>query len=115
MSKVPVVKINIDYVAQFLAVNGISGAEFGKSLGYSDHWWASVIHKKSSVKPNVAKLMCSMYKLDIDKLLVKEAESEPVMKPEPLTVDGEVVEAFGKWLARVEGKLDKLLSMWGET
>lgn len=113
MSKVPVVKINTDYVAQFLATNGISGAEFGKSLGYSDHWWASVIHKKNSVKPNVAKLICGMYKLDIDKLLVKE--TEPAIEPETLTVDGEVVEAFGKWLERVESKLDKLLSLWGES
>ena len=109
MSKVPVVTINTDYVAQFLEQSKISGAEFGRSLGYSDHWWASVLRKKH-VKPNVARLMCDVYLLKYDELVVKAPE--PATEPETLNVDGEVVEAFGKWLERVESKLDKLLSMW---
>ena len=112
MSKVPVVTINTDYVARFLARHQISGAEFGRKLGYSDHWWASVLRKKH-VKPNVAKLMCDMYQFEYDELVVKAPA--PAIESEPLNVDGEVVEAFGKWLERVEGKLDKLLSLWGES
>lgn len=108
MAKVPVVTINTDYVAQFLAQHNYSGAEFGRKLGYSDHWWASVL-KKKHVKPNVAKLMCDMFLLEYDELVVKA--HEPTQKHEELTVDGEVVEAFGKWLERVENKLDKLLSL----
>lgn len=106
MSKVPVVHLNTGYVRWFLAKSCISGTEFSRSLGYSDHWWSTVLHQKKGVKPNVAKLMCSMYNLDYDKLVVKEPE--PVSKPETLTV-----EALCECLERVEGKLDKLLNMWG--
>lgn len=109
MSKAALVKINTDYVAQFMKANGISGAEFGKRLGYSDFWWKGVVNKNQSVKPNVVTLMCGVYGLEYDKLVVK---ADPIEKYETLTVDGEVVEAFGKWLERVESKLDKLLSMW---
>lgn len=113
MAKVPVVKIDVEYVEAFLKKAGISGTEFGKSLGYSDSWWTGVYNHKKHVKPNVARLMCSMYKLDYDQLVVRESERD-VFPPEPLQVDSEVVEAFGKWLERVEGKLDKLLSLWSE-
>ncbi len=113
MSKVPVININKEYIQQFLKHSGISGAEFGRTLGYSDHWWTSVQKRGMRIKPNVAKMMCRMYELDYDKLVAKAPD--PIDKYETLTVDGEVVEAFGKWLARVEGKLDKLLSMWGES
>lgn len=110
MAKVPVVTINTDYVARFLAQNKISGADFGRRMGYSDHWWASV-QKKKHVKPNVAYLMCNMFQLEYDKLVVKE--SEPAPKTETLVIDAEVAEALAASLNRIETKLDKLLSIWG--
>lgn len=110
MSRVPVVNINIDYVQLFLHHAGISEAEFSRSLGYSDGWWTGVKNEKHHVKPNVAKMMCRMYELDYDKLVVKV---DPIEKYESLTVDSEVVEAFGKWLARIESKLDRLLAHEG--
>lgn len=108
MSKVPVVTIDTDYVNRFLGQHYMSGAEFGRKLGYSDNWWSGVL-KKKHVKPNVARLMCDMFLLEYDELVVKAPA--PIEKNETLTVDGEVVEAFGKWLARIESKLDKLLSV----
>lgn len=115
MSKIPVIKINTEYVEQFLAQHEISGIEFSHSLGYSDSWWAGIKNETKAVKPNVARLICSLYKLDYEKLVMKAPEpaSQPEAKAEPLSVDGEVVEAFGKWLERIEAKLDKLLSIWG--
>ena len=115
MSKIQVVKINTEYVEQFLAKHEISGMEFSNSLCYSDSWWAGIKNENKSVKPNVARLICSLYKLDYETLLLTPPEtgSEPEAKAEPLSVDGEVVEAFGKRLERVEAKLDKLLTIWG--
>lgn len=103
MAKVPVVTINTDYVARFLADHQISGAEFGRKLGYSDHWWASVL-KKKHVKPNVARLMCGMYPLEYDEVVVNETE--------PANKQGAPVELLER-LERIETKLDKLLSIWG--
>ena len=109
MSKAALVKINTDYVAQFMKETGISGAEFGKRLGYSEYWWKGVVNKNQSVKPNVAFLIEDVFGIPYDKLVVK---ADPIEECETLTVDGEVVEAFGKWVERVESKLDKLLSLW---
>lgn len=111
MSKAVLVKINTDYVAQFMKETGISGAEFGKRLGYSEYWWKGVANKNQAVKKNVAVLMCNVYGLEPSKLI---ARSEPATEYGTLAVDSEVVEAFGKWLARIENKLDKLLAVWGE-
>lgn len=111
MSKIPVIKINTEYVEQFLAQHEISGMEFSHSLGYSDSWWAGIKNETKAVKPNVARLICSLYKLDYEKLVVKAPE--PATKIETLTVDAEVAEAFAASLNRIESKLDRLLTIWG--
>ena len=104
MSKIPVVKINTEYVEQFLAKHEISGMEFSHSLGYSDSWWAGIKNETKAVKPNVARLICSLYKLDYEKLVVKA--------PEPASEPEEPIDLLG-WLARIEAKLDRLLTIWG--
>lgn len=103
MSKIPVVTINTEYVQQFLTQHNISGAEFGRKLGYSDNWWSSVL-KKKHVKPNVAHLICRLYKLDYETLLLKP--TEPASEPE------EPIDLLDR-LERIEAKLDKLLRIWG--
>lgn len=103
MSKIPVVTINTEYVQLFLTQNNISGAEFGRKLGYSDNWWSSVLRKKH-VKPNVARLICDMYLLDYNELVVKTGKTASGAKTPDDLPDR---------LERIEAKLDRLLTIWG--
>ncbi len=104
MSKIPVVRINTEYVEQFMAKHEISGMEFSHSLGYSDSWWAGIKNETKAVKPNVARLICSLYKLDYEKLVVKAPDPGSEMETPDDTPER---------LARIEAKLDRLLKIWG--
>lgn len=111
MGRASMVRIDPEYVERYLERKNISHTDFCRRLGYSEHWWRGVRNKGGCrVKPNVARLICEMYSLDYEKLVVRD---EPENKPTEDAVD-ESVHALVETLFRIETKIDKLLEIWSE-
>lgn len=106
MPHAPTVNIDVEYVNGVIKKLGISGAEFSRTLGYTDNWWNNVKNTTQCIKPNVAQLMCRMYdKLEYEKLVVKKVNVD----------DGASRPNDSQLLAKleiIESKLDKLLEAW---
>lgn len=85
MKSANTVKLSADYINDFLRRNNLTRKEFSTKLGHADNWIASVLNENGSYKcrltENKARLMCTVWSMDYEKLVIKE----PVFTPAPET------------------------------
>lgn len=75
------VKLNLDYIESFLYRNNLTKKEFSEKLGYADNWLNSVkaggrAYADNRVNEGKARLMCTVWGLDYDKLIIKDPEPQ---------------------------------------
>lgn len=102
MGKVYKVRINPDILDQIMKRHCMSPAEFCERIGYSKSWWGAVLKNGGySVKPVTARLICTTFGLDYDKLVVPD-EPAPASTPAPEEQDIKNVPIFtAEEMARV--------------
>ncbi len=81
MKPAKTVKLNTEYINGFLYRNNLTRKEFSTKFGYADNWLASVLRENGSYKgrisENKARLMCNVWGMDYEKLVVKEPTFTP--------------------------------------
>ncbi len=74
------VKLNADYINAFLYRNNLTRSAFSMKMGHADNWLAGVLREDGSYKGCIperkARLMCTTWGMDYDKLVVKEPEPQ---------------------------------------
>ena len=94
MGKINKVRINPDILDQIMKRYHITTAEFCERIGYSKSWWGTVLKKGGyGVKPVTARLICTTFGLDYDKLVVPD-EPAPAPTPAPEEQDIKNVPIF---------------------
>ena len=72
------VKLNFDYINDFLKKRGITKSEFCRRIGYADNWFSAVEGGKKSYSYGIneakARLMCTVWGMEYDSLVIKERE-----------------------------------------
>ena len=76
------VKLNIDYINAFLYRNNLTKKEFSEKLGHADNWLSAVSNGAKAYEDNrvldgKARLICTVWGLDYDKLVIKDPEPQP--------------------------------------
>lgn len=76
------VKLNLDYIESFLYRNNLTKKEFSEKLGHADNWLNAVktggrAYEDNRVNEGKARLMCTVWGLDYDKLVIKDPEPKP--------------------------------------
>ena len=78
------VKLNFDYINDFLKKRGITKGEFCRRIGYANNWLAGVESGKKCYSNGIneakARLMCTVWGMKYDSLVIKERE--PVLAVE---------------------------------
>lgn len=78
MGKINKVRINPDILDQIMKRHRITTAEFCERIGYSKSWWGTVLKNGGyGVKPVTARLICTTFGLDYDKLVLPDASEVP--------------------------------------
>ena len=121
------VKINVGYVEAFRKKRNISGIEFSESLGFNNNWW-SKNKQIGYIKPNVAKLMCTIYPLEYDKLVISEEKPVKPVAEEPahtgieeeylpliaaaMNATSNAMHEVHNALKNLNEKMDTMLALW---
>lgn len=121
------VKIDVEYVESFRRKHDMNAAQFPESLGFNVSWW-SKNRQIGYIKPNVAKLMCTIYPtLDYNKLVIPEEkpvepvaeEASPSLEEEYLPLIAAAMSATSNALhevktalERLNEKMDTMLALW---
>lgn len=99
--------VDVAYINAQLKKKGIAKYAFAESLGYDASWWGYIERSGGRVKKNVVALMCRMYRMDEDKVVIKP-EPEPEAQHEPVYSDDNA-KVLITMLVRIEQKLNILL------
>ena len=81
MNKPKKVKLNIDYIESFLYRNHLTKKEFSEKIGHADNWLAAVktggkAYEDNRVAESKARLICTVWGLEYDKLVIKDPEPQ---------------------------------------
>lgn len=99
--------IDTGYLAQIVQDSGLTKREFSESVGRTEAFVHNAL-KRGYMQLPTAKLLCSLYDADLNKLLkqTEEPKEEKQEQQQMFCADGDI----GNILKRIEAKLDELLS-----
>ena len=121
------VKIDVEYVDAFIKKRNMTNVKFSESLGFNNNWW-SKNRKIGYIKPNVAKLMCTVYPLEYDKLVIPEEKPVQPVAEEPtstgleeeylpliaaaMSASSNALHEVKNALEHLNEKIDPMLALW---
>ena len=102
--------VDVAYINAQLKKKGIAKYAFAESLSYDASWWGYIERSGGRVKKNVVALMCRMYRMDEDKVVIKpEPEPQPLPAGNPAVYSDDNAKVLITMLVRIEQKLNILL------